>query len=427
MAKIYLQTHGCSANFAESEMMRGMLAEAGHEIVDDIKEIDNTELSIINICTVKGDSHALKEIRRLRNKASKVIVTGCIPKASVDKIKHYSPVSLVNTNNIKQITLAVEKSLSGQYAEYLERSNELKINLPKKRINPVVNIVPIASGCHSSCSFCSVKLIKGNALSYPIDKIIQDIEAGIKDSCKEVWLTSQDNSAYGLDISKVTLLPELIKTITEIDGEFKIRIGMMSPQHLFKVQDKFIEAIKSGKVFKFLHLPVQSGSDNVLKRMLRHYTVQEYKDFICNIRKAIPDITLATDMIVGFPGENEEDFNKSIELLQEIKFDIVNISRYASREGTLAYKWKPITGDISKERSAIMTKVVDRVSLELNKRWLNWQGEIIIDEEGKDNSWVGRNYAYKPIVVKTMKELLGRTVKVKVIKAESHYLVGEMV
>jgi len=427
MAKIYLQTHGCSANISESDIMRGLLHEAGHQVTDNFKELENSDISIINICTVKGDYHALKEIRKLRNRAEKLIVTGCIPSASVPKIKQFSPISLVSTHNIKQISLAVSKALSGEYSEHLEKNNELKINLPKKRLNPIVNIVPIASGCNSACSFCSVKLIKGNILSYPMEKIIEDIKTGIKEGCKEVWITSQDNSAYGLDTSKTTLLPDLIESITKVQGDFKIRIGMMSPQHLFKVQKEFIEAIKSEKVFKFLHIPLQSGSDEVLKRMLRHYSIKEYKDLITNIRREFPEITLATDMIVGFPWESDEDFKKSLDLMHEIKFDIVNISRYAPREGTVANKWKPITGDISKKRSTEMTKVADQISLELNKRWLNWEGEIIVDEEGKDESWVGRNYAYKPIVVKTIKNLLGRTVRVKVNKIESHYLIGCMV
>lgn len=422
-----MQTHGCSANLAESEMMARLLEEEGHDITGDEGEIEGVDVSIVNICTVKGDTHALREIRKLREKSGKLIVTGCIPDASVDKIKRFKPAGLVSTHNIRQIPIAVNHSLAGEYSELLQKQKEHKINIGKRRTNPVVNIVPISSGCQSACAFCSVKLIKGNTVSYPAEKIAAEIEAGIHDGCKEVWLTSQDNSAYGMDTDKVTALPQLIKRVAEIPGDFKVRIGMMSPQHLFKVQDSFIDAIKSDKTFQFLHLPIQSGSEAVLKRMFRMCSIMDFKGFIAAVRKKYPMATLATDMIVGFPGETEEDYRKSLELLREIKFDIVNISRYAPREGTVAYKWKPIMGDIAKKRSTEMTRVVDEISLELNQRWLDWEGKILIDEEGKDGSWVGRNYAYKQVVVKTMKPLLGRTVKVKVEQVTSHYLIGEMV
>ncbi len=427
MARIYMQTHGCSANFAESEMMRGLLEEAGHDVTNNNDELSDADVAVVNICTVKGDLHALREIRKLREKSEKLIVAGCIPDASIEKIKRFKPAGLISTHNIKKISLAVSHSLAGEYSEFLQKNNDYKINLPKQRMNPVVNIVPISSGCQSACAFCSVKLIKGNTVSYPVDKIVANVEEGIKDGCKEVWLTSQDNSAYGMDNSKVTRLPELIKEISALHGDFKIRIGMMSPQHLFKVQDEFLDALESEKVFKFLHLPVQSGSDDVLKKMLRVYSIRDFRNFVAAIRKRYPEITIATDLIVGFPGESDEDFQKSLELMREVRFDIVNISRYAAREGTLANRMKAVAGGVSKRRSTEMTKAADEISLELNKRWLGWEGTIIVDEEGKNGSWVGRNYCYKPVVVKTMKHLLGRTVRVKVEQATSHYLIGKMV
>lgn len=426
MARIYLQTHGCSANMAESEMMQGLLEEAGHDVTDNTAEIREVDVAIVNICTVKGDLHALKEIRRLKEKSEKLIVTGCIPDASVSKIRSFKPSGLVSTHNIKHIPRAVAYTLSGEYSEFLQKNSEFKINIGKHRINPLVNIVPISSGCQSACAFCSVKLIKGNTVSYPAEKIVEDIESGILDGCKEVWLTSQDNSAYGMDSNKFTTLPSLIKRVSEIPGDFKVRVGMMSPQHLFKVQDEFIESIAPEKIFKFLHLPIQSGSETVLKKMIRMCSIAEFKKFISVVREQYPMITLATDMIVGFPGETEEDYQKSLSLLRDIKFDVVNISRYAPREGTLAYKWKAVRGDIAKRRSTEMTKVVDEISLELNQRWLGWEGYILVDEEGKDGSFVGRNFAYKPVVVKTMKDLLGRTVRVNVEQVTSHYLIGRL-
>jgi MiaB-like tRNA modifying enzyme len=306
----------------------------------------------------------------------------------------------------------------------VQYSDELKIELPRIRANSVIGIVPISSGCLSQCTFCSVKQIKGNLKSYPLLSIIHDINIAINNGCKEIWLTSQDNGCYGFDIN--TNLAELLGYVIKIDGEFMVRIGMASPQHLINYLDELIHVLKSEKIFKFIHLPVQSGNEQILKKMRREYDVSTFKAVIKNIRDAIPKLTLSTDVICGFPTETEEQFDDTLRLIVDITPDIVNISRYQARPYTLSAKMPQLSGEELKNRTRKLTKLFNVVALQQNRKWIDWQGRIIIDEVGKNNTFIGRNYAYKPVVV-CGEFKLGEIVHVKINDMTSYDLRGEVV
>jgi len=200
MTKVYIQTMGCSANLAESELMMGLLQEAGFQIVDDLEYSD---VNVVNICTVKGNYNALREIRKITEQypKKKLVVAGCITKELISPIRKLSQdAALINTHNFHRIVYAVEESMHGNALEALTQERELKVGKPKIRTNRVIGIVPIASGCDDSCSYCSVKLIKGNIFSYPEEYIVKEIEKNLAHGCREIWLTSQDNGCYGRDI-----------------------------------------------------------------------------------------------------------------------------------------------------------------------------------------------------------------------------------
>jgi len=415
MANIFVQTFGCSANFAEGEIIKGLLSDSNHNIIQAKEEAD---VIILNICTVKGNQNALKEIRKTNQDfpETKLIIAGCIPLDIIPEVRKIAyDVSFINTHNINQIITVVEEALADNPIEILTKTNLERINLPRIRHNPIVGIIPISNGCDSACTFCSVKFIKGNTKSYAPETIINELKQCIIDGCKEIWLTSQDTGCYGHDIN--TNIVELLKKIIQVQGDFKIRLGMANPKHIKNYYKELVEIYKSNKMFKFLHIPVQSGSDFILEKMRRDHTAQDYIRIIDYFRTQIPEMTFSTDIICGFPGETREMFEQTLELIKITKTDVVNISRFSARERTLAEKMPDqISEAEKKQRSTELTNIFWQISEEQNKKWIDWEGEIIIDEKGKNNEWLGRNYAYKQVVVNGSFEL-GQKINVKITSA----------
>ena len=426
MTKIFFQTHGCSVNFSESEQMKGILAKWDFEMVD---SMDDADVIIINVCTVKGEATALKEIKEINGNYSskKLIVAGCLTEELVEQVRKIrDDVSLIDTHNIKRITEAVEEAINDSKIEILGHGREIKLDLPKIRKNPIVGIVPILNSCALNCSYCSVRKIKGELFSYPAENILKEINNCMDDNCREIWITSQDNAAYGLE-NKENKLPLLLKRVLGIDKDFFIRVGMMNPSNVLPIIDELIEIYKDKKMFKFLHIPAQSGNNKILKLMNRKYAVEQFKEIIKKFREAMPNITISTDIICGFPTETEDQFNDSLNLVKEIKPDVLNISRFMARPGTkAAYMEGQIVGRITKDRSRLLTDIFGNIARMQNEKWLDWEGEILIDEIGKDNSFVGRNFAYRPIVVKGDFKL-GSIVKVKINTVTSYDLRGEII
>lgn len=417
MAKVAFKTYGCSNNFHESEVMAGLLGEDGHTMADEI----DADVILLNICTVKGDQHAFKEIKIASElyPNKQIIVGGCVTKELREQIKSTFPkIKLFNTHNIQQVAELLKEEL-----ELKGKDENPKILLPKKRINPIINIVPINEGCTNHCSYCSVKLIKGNVKSYPVELIVEEVKKSINEGVKEIYLTSQDTAAYGAD--KNIQLPALLREVLKIDGEFFIRLGMGNPNHFIKYVDELIECFKDKKMYKFLHIPVQSGNNEILENMKREYSVEEYKEIIEKFKKAIPEITIATDVIVGYPEETDEQFNDTLKLIQETRPDVLNRSRYQLRENTPAAKMNQILERDKKTRSRIITSEFKKISEERNSKWQDWEGEIIINEIGKHDTFIGRNYCYKPVVVKGNFNL-GDILKVKISETTIHDLRGEI-
>ena len=423
MAKIFIKTFGCSANYNNSEIMAGLLIEAGHKIIDKSKD---AELVIINTCTVKlpTENRVKRSIRNFLKLNRKIIVAGCMPEVQKDMLKNISPkLSFVGVHHTKKIVNAVNNVINGSLVDLTGKRNETKLNIPVKRKNSIIQIIQISEGCNGMCTYCIVRLAKGKLFSYPEEEIIKQAKSAVKGGCKEIWLTSQDNSAYGQDIN--TNLVSLLEKIISIKGDFKIRIGMMDPNNLTLILDDLIKLIKSDKIFKFFHIPVQSGNDDILKKMERPYTIKEFKKIIKKLRKETPEITISTDIICGFPSETEEQFNDSVKLIKEIKPDVLNISRFWPRPGTKAALMKnQVHGRITKKRSQILTREFNKICTKKNKKWLGWKGEILVDEIGQEGSFIGRNYCYKPVVIKSKNNLLGKKVNVKINKTTNHTLRG---
>jgi MiaB/RimO family radical SAM methylthiotransferase len=264
--------------------------------------------------------------------------------------------------------------------------------------------------------------------SHSIDEIVKKAKNDLTSGIRELWLASQDNGCYGRD--RGTNLAELLSAICRIEGDFRIRVGMMTPNMADDILVDLIEAYRDEHVFKFVHLPVQSGDDQVLKRMNRCYTADDFKRVSAVLKDALPGLTLSTDVICGFPGESENAFEKTLHLIGEVKPDTVNVSKFFARPKTVAAEMKEDFVPLIeiRRRSSIMTALTKKLALERNTQWVGWVGEVLVDEVGKaPGSWIGRNSAYKPITVKRSRNLLGSILTVKAVSAFSTHLEGEIV
>lgn len=418
--KVWIEAYGCSASMADSEMIGGILKEAGYEIATKRSE---SALNLIVTCSVKDTTEhkMMSRIRTMVKSGKPLVVAGCLPKADKAKIESASSsASLIGPNSIDKAPDAVRSALSGDRLVALKDSQLDKVNIPRVRLNPVISIVEIANGCMSECTFCQTKIAKGWLRSYRIGDIVRQIKSDIKSGCKEVWLSSTDNGCYGRDID--SNLVDLLQACCSIEGNFKIRVGMMNPMYLPAILDRMVRLFcENDKLFKFLHIPVQSGSNRVLRKMKRGHTSKTFIDIVQAFRDRIPEMTISTDIIVGFPSETEDDFKQTIDLLERSEPDTVNISRYAARPKTEASGWKEmkVSSQVSKERSEYLHTLTRRIAKKRNSLWREWQGEIVIDETGKVMQ--GRNYAYKPVVLSSSTPniadrqiLLGDMVNVKI-------------
>lgn len=414
--KVYVKTYGCTHNKADSEVMAGLLDKAGYELVDD----ESADLLLINTCTVKDPSEK-KFYSELKRIEKPVVVAGCIPQSDKrnSKLKNCS---LLGVNQIHKVVEVVDKTLNGEIVHLLQRKSDLNLILPKIRKNPLVEIIPISSGCMGSCTFCKTKQARGGVKSFSEEEIIKQIRLALNDGIKELWLTSEDSGAYGLDIG--TTLPELLKKILKIPKDFRMRLGMTNPEYVYTYANELVEIFKDERMFKFLHVPVQSGNDEVLKLMVRPYTVEQFKESVNKIKKAVPNITIATDIICGFPGETEEAFEDTINLLKEMKIPVVNISKFYPRPDTPAAKMKLIPTHVVKSRSKSLTDFNEtNIS---NEEWLDWNGSVLVDDVGKNGDFIGRNDYYKPVIV-SGDDLLGKRVDVKIIEVFRDYLKGKLI
>ena len=420
MAKIFVEAYGCSASFSDSEMISGLVLNGGHTLVESSSESD---LNVIVTCSVK-DATANKMIHRIKSLNKKpLVVAGCLPKAEKSTVEKFSEnASMLGPNSLGKTLQVIDTTLKGRKEIALEDSDLSKVGLPKVRLNPAVGIVEIASVCMSECTFCQTKLSKGDLQSYRIGDIVRQIETEIHDGCKEVWLTSTDNGCYGFDID--TDLPTLVDTVVEIPHDFKVRVGMMNPMYMVRIKDNLIKSFDNDKVYKFLHVPVQSGSNKVLNDMKRGHTADTFRDIVLKARERFPDFTISTDVIVGFPSETNEDFEMTVDLLKETKPDVVNLSKYSARPGTEAAEWEQIDASEVKRRSKIIFDLINQTAFEKNQKWVGWKGQVLFDEKTEEGI-KGRNFAYKSIFVSDPVEI-GQVCDVEITDATKHSLIGKI-
>lgn len=346
--KICVFTYGCAHNQADSETMIGYLIEAGFNIVSCN---ENYDLIIFNTCTVKNPTED-KFFSRLALENKKVVVCGCIPQSGFDeRLENYS---LVGLDNLDKIVEAVEKTLKGEFVKFLERRSFERNNICYRE-NKFIAKIPILQGCLGNCTYCKTKMARGNLRSFSMENIINQIRF-VKNDVREIWLVSQDNGCYGLDIG-LTLI-NLLKEIVKLNLNCKVRVGMLNPNFAYEYRDELASLLMNNCFYKFLHIPVQSGSDDVLISMGRKYNVLEFEEALKVIKAKNQDITFSTDIICGYPSETEEDFSKTIDLVSRWEFIIINVSKFYPRRGTVAASMKLLPTDVVKARSSRLMALV---------------------------------------------------------------------
>ncbi len=421
--RVYVKSFGCSANLADGEVIAGCISDAGFEVVDDPK---NADVLVYNTCAVKSPTeNRIIDLLKRAPKGKHLVVAGCLPAVNFERLKREvnfdGVLGPAPAGSIVDVLLRV---VAGENVISLKTSSTSGLLLPRIPANPFVSVLPISYGCLGNCAYCCVRFARGKLRSSQVRDVVERVKRDLAVGIKEVWLTSQDTACYGQDIG--TNLVELLKAVCVVDADFLVRVGMMNPNHALGLLDGLVDSFKSKKVFKFLHLPVQSGDDEVLKIMNRAYSSEEFKTVVKAFRGEFPQLTLSTDVICGFPGENVKAFDATKRLIAEVKPDVVNVSKFFTRPGTPAEKLTPLSPKEVSRRSREIAKLSRQISFERNKLWIGWEGGVFFDEKGKGGSWVGRNFAYKPVVVQSRKSLLGKSVRVRVIDAHRTYLEAEI-
>lgn len=422
----HLETLGCASNQADSEIMAGLLVDSGYVSED---EPSRALVLIVNTCYVKQptEDRVVNRIKALRSSfpGKPFVVAGCMVEIDPRRLERIVPESCwVGPRRVDMIVEACDAAIAGRVVRFTGGRFLLKPSLPVAARSSVIDIVQIAEGCLGACSYCCTRFARGPLVSYPVEAIVSRVCESVSSGHEEIWMTAQDTAAYCAHGRQA--LPSLLKRVCSIPGRFLIRVGMMNPGTAERVLSSLVSAYGDEKVFKFVHLPVQSASDRILRMMRRRYTRETFDRVVASFRARIPGITLSTDVIVGFPGETPSDFAQTVSLIEETRPDILNVSRFFPRPGAEASALPRLGAEEMKARTRKLAELHRSIALESNERWVGWRGRAVVDERGKGRTWVCRNHAYKPIVVASPRPLLGRFVEVEVRDAKPTYLLGAL-
>ena len=424
MARVWVEAYGCSASQADSEAISGVLEAGGHTLA---ASHDEADAGIIVTCSVK-DATASRMVHRMKSLSSKpLVVAGCLPKAELRTVERFAGprAGVIGPRTVERAADAVDAALAGGRLVALGDTDGPRAAVPRVRLNPVVGIVEIAAGCMSECSFCQTKLAKGGLRSHRVGDVVRQVREDVGDGCREVWLTSTDNGCYGLDIGSD--LPELVGAVASVPGRFRVRVGMMNPMYMPRILGGLLDACASEKVYRFMHLPVQSGSAAVLSAMRRANTAAAFAGAAAAFRKRFGRFTVATDVIVGFPGETDGDFEETMGLLRESRPEIVNVSRYSARPGTDAAGMEQVDVGTVRRRSRAASELAASISREANAERVGAVCEALFVERTDDGGLKGRDDRYRPVYVGAGSGAEpGQVRAVRVTGSTDHGLSGEL-
>ena len=432
MKTVAFITLGCKVNQYETNAMTQQFIENDYEVVDHTQKAD---IYIVNTCTVTNmsDRKSRQMLRRVKelNKEAIIVACGCYAQVAKEELEKIEEINLVLGNN--------EKKDIVEYVEtYIKSKNTEKQTIPKVQTEDVMNqkefvefgnitftektraVIKIQDGCDRFCSYCIIPYARGRVRSRKPEHILSEIQKIAKEGIKEVVITGIHIASYGKDFKQEYRLIDLLEEMNEIEGIERIRLGSIEP---LLITEEFVYRLeKLSKVCHQFHLSLQSGCDETLKRMNRRYTKEEFKDITKLLRKTFEDAILTTDIIVGFPGESEEEFGKTYTFLKEIQFYKMHIFKYSPRKGTKAAEMRgQVDGNIKEERSRELIELSNQNEKEYNKKCIGKEVEALFEEE-KNGIWQGHTKNYILAHLRTGEHLENKILKCKCVGAEKEYI-----
>ncbi len=422
--KVYIDSYGCTFNKADGQIMAGVLLENEIDLVDSIEEAD---VIIVNTCYVKlpTENKVVYKIQKLQEDFpdKKVIVSGCMVEIDPEKLEKIGPnCSWIGPHQLNKAADVVNGTYCGEVIRETGFSKESKVCVPKVTDDSLIHIIQICEGCLGACAFCCTRFARGPLNSYPIKDIVREAREAIENGACEIQLTAQDTAAFGKDTGEK--LSDLIKEVANLEGDFRVRVGMMHPKNILNDVDDIIEAIKQPKVYNFIHLPIQSGSDKVLSEMRRGHSIGQYLEIVSKFKSEIPDLTLATDIIVGYPTENDEDFNCTVKLLENVRPSLIHLSKYQHRKGAISSSLEEIPRDVMKKRSKFLSEIKSKITKDENRELVGSYQNVLVIEKGSKGGFIAKTNSYIPVIIDNVE--LGTFVNVKITEATSTYLRSEL-
>ena len=442
MPKVYIETMGCQMNKSDTERMLGMLSHLGY---DETKEPKEADLLMVNTCSIRqlSEDKAFSLIgtwgkwKKERNPKLKIGFCGCVAQQKAEEVfkrAHYVDFVL-GTHKIYSLPDIIKKINNGERVCECTETNATEDEKAKdydiNRVKSVNAWIPITEGCNNFCTYCIVPYTRGRERSRAPEIIIKEAKDALSQGFKEITLLGQNVDSYGKDFKdKKYRLADLLRELNSIDGKFRIRFVTSYPTD---ITDELIETAKKlDKVCEYFHIPMQSGNSEVLKKMNRRYDRETYGKIVEKVRSMVPDVTITSDFIAGFPGETEEQFEDTLSAIDEFELDYSNTAAYSPREKTVAAKWvdKYIPEDVKTERLARLNEQVRKNSLKSNKKYIGRELEVLIEgfenHKGK-NIITGRTRNNKIVHIPCDTDKTGEFLNVKITDCKTWYLNGEMI
>lgn len=429
--RFYIKTFGCQMNENDSETMAGLLMKEGFTPASAPEEAD---VVIINTCAVRRKSEEkayseLGQMLKIKRKRKLVVgVAGCVAEKEREKLLERGADFVLGTRAVLKVTEAVKRALQGEkVALFEDHLDEYTHELPRIRSSKHHAWVTIIFGCDRFCTYCIVPYTRGREKSRPMEDILEEVRELAKQGYREVTFLGQNVDAYGKDLKDGSSLAKLLEEASKIEGIERIWFLTSYPTDF---SDELIEVIaRNPKVAKSVHLPVQSGSNRILKLMNRSYTKEEYLALLERIRSKVPDVAISSDIIVGFPTETEEDFMETVDLVEKAQFERLNLAIYSPREGTVA--WKHYKDEVPYEekvrRMQFLMNLQKRINRKLNERYKGKTVRVIVEAQAKNGLFYGRDIRNKIIAFEGEEWMIGRFADVKIEKITAGPLYGKVV
>lgn len=428
--KIWVRTWGCSHNNSDGEYMAGQLASSGYKITEDASEAD---LWLLNSCTVKNpaEDHFRNSIKKAQEQDKKVVLAGCVPQAQ-PRMDYLKGLSIIGVQQIDRVVEVVDEAVKGHSVRLLAQKKDkgkrmagARLDLPKIRKNPLIEIISINTGCLNACTYCKTKHARGELASYPVEELVERARQSFQEGVCEIWLTSEDTGAYGRDIG--TDLPTLLwRLVDEIPQGAMLRLGMTNPPYILEHLEEMARVLTHPRVYAFLHVPVQSASDSVLMDMKREYCADDFRRVVDFLKERVPGITIATDIICGFPGETECDFQETMELVKTYRFPSLFINQFYPRPGTPAAKMEQVPAQVKKQRTKALSQLFH--SYNPYDHQIGQRQHVLVTEESFDSQfYVAHNKFYEQVLVPKRSEFKGKMIEVDIYEAGKHFLKGQPV